>query len=82
MTKKMRMEIGLLKVGEIAREARMLTSTIRYYTEIGLLKVRELTDGGYRLYDREDTIDRLRMVKAVNEGSLSLGERRTQMIYV
>ena len=44
MTKKMRMEIGLLKVGEIAREARMLTSTIRYYTEIGLLKVRELTD--------------------------------------
>lgn len=79
MTKKMRMEIGLLKVGEIAREARMLTSTIRYYTEIGLLKVRELTDGGYRLYDREDTIERLRMVKAVNEGSLSLAEIRTQM---
>ncbi len=72
MTKKMRMEIGLLKVGEIAREARVLTSTIRYYTEIGLLKVKEFTDGGYRLYDRADTIERLRMVKEVNEGHLSL----------
>ncbi len=79
MTKKMRMEIGLLKVGEIAREAEVLASTIRYYTEIGLLKVRELTDGGYRLYDREDTMERLRMVKAVNVGYLSLAEVKEQL---
>ena len=79
MTKKMRMEVGLLKVGEIAREARVLASTVRYYTEIGLLKVKELTDGGYRLYDREDTMERLRMVKAVNVGHLSLAEVRRQL---
>ena len=79
MTKKMRLEVGLLKVGEIAREARVLASTIRYYTEIGLLKVRELTDGGYRLYDREETVERLRMVKTVNEGRLSLAEIRAQL---
>lgn len=79
MTKKMRIEIGLLKTGEIAREARVLTSMIRYYTEKGLLKVRELTDGGYRLYDREDTIERLRMVKAVKVGHLSLAEVKAQL---
>ena len=79
MTKKMRMEIGLLKVGEVAKDAKVLASTIRYYTEIGLLKVRELTEGGYRLYDREDTIERLRMVKAVNEGYLSLAEVKEQL---
>jgi DNA-binding transcriptional MerR regulator len=79
MTKKMRLEIGLLKVGEIAREARVLASTIRYYTEIGLLKVRELTEGGYRLYDREDTLERLRMVREVNGDRLSLAEIRTQL---
>ena len=79
MTKKMRMEVGLLKVGEISKEARVLASTVRYYTEIGLLKVKELTDGGYRLYDREDTLQRLRMVKAANEGVLSLSEIRTQL---
>lgn len=79
MTKKMRMEIGLLKVGEVAKEARVLASTIRYYTEVGLLKVKECTDGGYRLYDRADTMERLRLVKTVNEGHLSLSEIRTQL---
>ena len=79
MTKKMRMEKGLLKVGEIAKEARVLASTIRYYTEVGLLKVKEFTDGGYRLYDREDTIERLRMVRKVNEGYLSLSEIKAQL---
>ncbi len=79
MTKKMRLEIGLLKVGEVAKEARVLTSTIRYYTEVGLLKVRELTDGGYRLYDREDTLERLKMVNKVNAGHLSLAQIRTQL---
>ena len=79
MTREMRMELGLLKIGEIAREAKVLTSTIRYYTEVGLLKVKEMTEGGYRLYDREETIERLRMVKSVNEGHLSLTEIRTQL---
>lgn len=79
MTKKMRLEIGLLKVGEVAKEARVLVSTIRYYTEVGLLKVKELTDGGYRLYDREDTMERLRMVRRVNEGHLSLADIRIQL---
>ena len=49
MTKKMRMEVGLLKVGEVAKEARVMASTIRYYTEIGLLKVRELAEVKERL---------------------------------
>ncbi len=79
MTKKMRMEIGLLKVGEVAREARVLASTVRYYTEIGLLKVRDMTEGGYRLYDRQDTLERLRVVRAVNEGHLSLAEVMAQL---
>ena len=79
MTKKMRMGLGLLKIGEIARESKVIRSTIRHYTEIGLLKVREITEGGYRLYDREDTMERLRMVRAVSGGCLSLTEIKTRM---
>ncbi len=79
MTKKMRMGLGLLKIGEIARESKVIRSTIRHYTEIGLLKVREITEGGYRLYDREDTLERLRMVRAVSGGCLSLAEIKTRM---
>ena len=49
------------------------------YTEIGLMKIKELTEGGYRLYDREDTIERLRMVKDVNGGYLSLADIKVRM---
>jgi DNA-binding transcriptional MerR regulator len=80
MTRKMRMELGLLKVGEIAREAQVLNSTVRYYTEIGILKVKEMTDGGYRLYDREETLQRLNLVRQANEGYLSLSDIKAQMV--
>ena len=80
MTKKMRLEIGLLKLGEIAREAQVLNSTVRYYTEIGILKVKEMTDGGYRLYDREETLQRLNLVRQANEGYLSLNEIKARIV--
>jgi DNA-binding transcriptional MerR regulator len=80
MTRKMRMELGLLKVGEIAREAQIMVSTVRYYTEIGILKVKEMTDGGYRLYDREETLQRLNLVRQANEGYLSLNEIKARIV--
>ena len=80
MTRKMRIELGLLKVGEVAREAQVLNSTVRYYTEIGLLKVREMTDGGYRLYDREETLQRLSLVRQANEGYLSLSDIKARIV--
>ena len=80
MTRKMRIELGLLKVGEVAREAQVLNSTVRYYTEIGLLKVREMTDGGYRLYDREETLQRLSLVRHANEGYLSLSDIKARIV--
>jgi DNA-binding transcriptional MerR regulator len=80
MTKKMRLEIGLLKLGEIAREAQVLNSTVRYYTEIGILKVKEMTDGGYRLYDREETLQRLNLVRQANEGYLSLSDIKARIV--
>jgi len=80
MTRKMRIELGLLKVGEIAREAQVLNSTVRYYTEIGILKVKEMTDGGYRLYDREETLQRLNLVRQANEGYLSLSDIKARIV--
>ena len=80
MTRKMRIELGLLKVGAVAREAQVLSSTVRYYTEIGILKVKEMTDGGYRLYDREETLQRLNLVRQANEGYLSLREIKAQIV--
>ena len=80
MTKEDREIKGLLKIGELAREAEVPVSTIRYYTEIGLLKVLDFTESGYRLYRKSDTIEVLNMVKVVNEGKSTLNEIRTGQI--
>jgi len=58
---------NLLKIGEMARVAGVPLSTIRYYTDIGLLKVASNTKGGYRLYDKEETINIIRKIKPVVE---------------
>jgi len=56
---------GLLKIGEIAKAAGVPLSTVRYYTDIGLLRVASYTKGGYRLYDREETVNIIRGIKPV-----------------
>ena len=56
---------NLLKIGEIAKVAGVPLSTVRYYTDIGLLKVASHTEGGYRLYNREETLSIIRKIKPV-----------------
>ena len=56
---------NLLRIGEIAKAAEIPLSTVRYYTDIGLLKVASHTEGGYRLYDREEALNIIRKIKPV-----------------
>ena len=64
---------NLLRIGEIAKVAGIPLSTVRYYTDIGLLKVTSHTKGGYRLYDREESLSIIRKIKPV------VDRRRTLM---
>ena len=79
MTRRVRLANGLLKIGEMAREAGVLVSTIRYYTEIGLLRVVANTEGGYRLYDREDTLERIHTIKTINGRRWRLAEIKEEL---
>ena len=79
MTKRFRLENGLLKIGEIARESGVRESTIRYYTEIGLINVAETTDSGYRLYDKDETVRMLKAIKEVKSNRLTLSQIVAQM---
>ena len=79
MTKKFRLENGLLKIGEIAREAGVRQSTIRYYTEVGLLAIAETTESGYRLYDKDETLRRLGMIKAISDTRVSLNQLKMEL---
>jgi len=56
---------SLLRIGEIAKVAGIPLSTIRYYTDIGLLTVSSRTKGGYRLYDREEALSIIRKIRPV-----------------
>ena len=73
------MEKGLLKIGEIAQVSGDNQTTVRYYTEVGLLQVVDHTQGGYRLYDREDTVERLKTIQQVNETRVSLAQIKEQI---
>ncbi|HCJ66530.1 MAG TPA: hypothetical protein DHV62_04195 [Elusimicrobia bacterium] len=63
MPKKKNTNNNLLKVSEIAREAGVLPSTIRYYTRLGVLTPKEIWTSGYRLYEREETLHRIRLIR-------------------
>jgi CheY-like chemotaxis protein len=53
----------LVKIGEIAQLAGLSPSTIRYYTEMGLLKVAGFSPGGYRLYEVDETLKRIAKIR-------------------
>jgi len=74
LSRKERLGKGLLKIGEIAKLAGVTTSLVRYYTDIGLLRVADHTKGGYRLYDREETLRIIQKVKPPVERRRTLKE--------
>lgn len=53
----------LVKIGKIAKLAGVSPSTIRYYTEMGLLKVAGFSPGGYRLYEVDETLKRMAKIR-------------------
>lgn len=63
------MPAELIKIGELARLAGVLPSTVHYYTKEGLLKFADETVGGYRLYDRSWALNRIRLVQSLQSKS-------------
>jgi CheY-like chemotaxis protein len=77
MTRKSRED--LLKISEMAEKADVLVSTIRYYTDIGLLKAAMTTEGGHRLYEEAPTMERLLRIKKMVAKGLTLPEIQAQI---
>jgi CheY-like chemotaxis protein len=70
---------GLLKISDMAQKADVLVSTIRYYTDIGLLKAAMTTEGGHRLYEEIPTMDRLGKIKKMVAKGMTLPEIQTHI---
>ena len=67
LTRKERLKLGILKIGEVAKKANVLTSTIRYYRKLGLLQTVGKTQGDYNLYDEKKTLARLEEIKRLSK---------------
>ncbi len=60
-------------IGSVAKESGIPIKTIRYYEELGLLKLSGRTEGGFRLFDA-DVLARLHFIKRAQSLGLSLSE--------
>lgn len=76
MPKHERLNRGWLKIGELARKLGVPVTTIRYYTDIGLLPVVAETQGGYRLYDQDQVSMRMSVIKQMNGSRPTLHETK------
>ena len=74
--KKNRLQLGFLTIGEMAKAAGVPVSTIRYYTDIGLLEVKAKTESGYRLYNKQTSLKIIHLIKP------SFERRRSSLIEI
>jgi len=64
-----------MRIGELARQARVRASALRYYEEAGLLPPPERTEAGYRLYSQA-AVGRLSFIRRAQALGLSVREIR------
>src|SRR3989339_275062 len=69
----------LLRISEIAKKAGILPSKIRYYTDMGLLKVTDQTEGGHRLYDLKDTLQKLNLIEFFSNKGLTIEKIKAEL---
>jgi len=63
----------VLRIGELARRARVPADTIRYYEKIGLLAPPDRTRSGYRSFD-DGAVTRLRFIRRAQDLGFTLEE--------
>lgn len=69
-----------MRIGELAEQSGVETTTIRYYERIGLMPSPARRDSGYRDYGEEAT-DRLGFIRAAQSVGLTLGEIRETLAF-
>jgi MerR family transcriptional regulator, redox-sensitive transcriptional activator SoxR len=66
---------GALNIGEVARQAGIQSSAIRYYESLGLLSAPKRASG-WRLYE-PNAVDQVRVIRAARDLGFSLDDIRT-----
>ena len=69
----------LLKAGQLAKYFGLLTSTIRYYTNLGLLRSAGRSQGGYHLYDLDETKPIIQRINDLKKKRYTLDEIKEKL---
>jgi CheY-like chemotaxis protein len=64
----------LVKIGKIAQLVGMFPSRVRYYSVIGLLPPDGWTKGGFRVFDPEKAVERLKIIEELLQQRYNLDE--------
>lgn len=67
-------------IGQLATEANVPSSTIRYYERRNLLHANSRSRGNYRLYD-DNTLERIRFIRSAQEAGFTLGDIESLLRY-
>lgn len=69
----------LLRIGQLAKQAGELVTTIRFWTTEGLLEVKDHSRGGYQLYE-PSMIERVKEIRRLQtEKRLTIAEIKEQL---
>ena len=66
---------GMVRIGRAAQAADVSAQTMQYYLMLGLIEASDHTPGGQQLFDQK-TIERVRLVKRLNESGYPLRDIR------
>jgi len=79
MKKRKKKNNGLWKIGQIAKEAGVRTSLVRYYSNLGLLEPAEVLTSGYRLYEPRETLEKIRLIRNLQREKPTLEKIKHQL---
>ena len=68
-----------MRIGEVAKFCGVAKSTIRHYTDIGILPFEGKTPSGQRLYDPRRTMIRVQLIKSTSRPRATLAQVKERM---
>ena len=72
--KKNKKNSELVSIGELAKLSGLRSSTIKFYTEIGILSFKQKEEGLRRRYGRTEALDRIKEIKELKEKRKTIEE--------
>jgi len=74
MTKKQTKNDSTLTIGELAEVSGVRLTTLKYYTELGILPFNQAEKRLTRKYNKEEALERLEKIKELKEKRLTIKE--------